>query len=173
MATRKIKDAKDLSTNELIYFKGHAKATYMSDGRTVEDAIPNNLSKVATSGSYNDLKDKPTIGDGSVEWVEGDVIDGAFYDYLETNKVYVLTNPTSDITIADLMYSNTHGNEYTMIFHTHDSQDCSITFPADYVVLYANGNVPTIELDTTYELSMIRFVLNDTQYINVTLTPFK
>lgn len=39
MATRKIKDAKDLSTNELIYFKGHAKATYMSDGRTVEDAI--------------------------------------------------------------------------------------------------------------------------------------
>lgn len=39
MATRKVKDAKDLATNELIYFKGHAKATYMSDGRTVEDAI--------------------------------------------------------------------------------------------------------------------------------------
>lgn len=39
MTTRKIKDAKDLSTNELIYFKGHAQATYMSDGRTVEDAV--------------------------------------------------------------------------------------------------------------------------------------
>lgn len=39
MSTRKIKDAKDLSTNELIYFKGHAQATYMSDGRTVEEAI--------------------------------------------------------------------------------------------------------------------------------------
>ncbi len=39
MSTRKIKDAKDLSTNELIYFKGHAQATYMSDGRTVEDAV--------------------------------------------------------------------------------------------------------------------------------------
>lgn len=36
---RKIKDAKDLTTGELIYFKGHAKATYMSDGKTVEDAI--------------------------------------------------------------------------------------------------------------------------------------
>jgi hypothetical protein len=36
---RKIKDAKDLSTNELIYFKSHAQATYMSDGRTVEEAI--------------------------------------------------------------------------------------------------------------------------------------
>ena len=39
MATRQIKDAKDLSTNELIYFKGHAQATYMSDGRTVEEVI--------------------------------------------------------------------------------------------------------------------------------------
>lgn len=39
MATRQIKDAKDLITNELIYFKGHAKATYMSDGRTVEEAV--------------------------------------------------------------------------------------------------------------------------------------
>jgi hypothetical protein len=39
VATRKIKDAKDLATNELIYFKGHAKATYMSDGRNLEEAI--------------------------------------------------------------------------------------------------------------------------------------
>lgn len=102
MATRKIKDAKDLSTNELIYFKGHAKATYMSDGRNVEEAIHQigtggggggitvetdpvfsaspaasiteekkaewdskmdkvTLAAVATSGSYNDLSNKPTI----------------------------------------------------------------------------------------------------------------
>lgn len=39
MATRKIKDAKDLNTGELVYLRGHAKATFMSDGRTVEDAI--------------------------------------------------------------------------------------------------------------------------------------
>lgn len=37
----KVKQAKDLSTNELIYFKGHAQATYLSDGTTVEDAINN------------------------------------------------------------------------------------------------------------------------------------
>lgn len=49
MATRKIKDAKDLSTNELIYFKGHAQATYMSDGTTVEDAINN----IGTGGSID------------------------------------------------------------------------------------------------------------------------
>lgn len=47
---RKIKDAKDLNGNELIYFKGHAKATYMSDGSTVEDNI-NQLKN--NSGSNN------------------------------------------------------------------------------------------------------------------------
>lgn len=39
MGTRKIKDAKDTTTGEKIYFKGHAKAIFLSDGRTVEDAI--------------------------------------------------------------------------------------------------------------------------------------
>lgn len=78
MATRKIKNAKDLVTDELIYFKSHAQATFMSDGTTVEDKInglqngggnldlskyvqKTELSSVATSGSYNDLSNKPTI----------------------------------------------------------------------------------------------------------------
>lgn len=39
MGIRKIKDAKDLDTGEKIYLKGHAQATYMSDGSTVEDTI--------------------------------------------------------------------------------------------------------------------------------------
>ena len=66
MATRKIKDAKDLSTNELIYFKGHAKATYMSDGRSVEDAI----NKIPTGGGDIDLSDyatKQEVTDGLAE----------------------------------------------------------------------------------------------------------
>jgi hypothetical protein len=36
---RYVKDAIDFVTKEKIYFKGHAKATFMSDGKTVEDAI--------------------------------------------------------------------------------------------------------------------------------------
>lgn len=46
MATRQIKDLKDLDTGELIYARGHAKATYMSDGRNVEEAI----SQIDTGG---------------------------------------------------------------------------------------------------------------------------
>ena len=39
MSTRNIKDTKDLTTDELIYFKGHVQATFMSDGRTVEEVV--------------------------------------------------------------------------------------------------------------------------------------
>lgn len=53
MSTRNIKDAKDLNSGELIYFKGHAKATYMSDGTTVEDAI-NNI-EVGNGGSSGEM----------------------------------------------------------------------------------------------------------------------
>lgn len=38
MTTRRVIDAKD-KDGEKVYVKGHAKATFMSDGRTVEDAI--------------------------------------------------------------------------------------------------------------------------------------
>lgn len=41
MSMREIKNAVNNTTGELIYFKGHAKATFMSDGSTVEDAIKN------------------------------------------------------------------------------------------------------------------------------------
>ena len=36
---RYVKDAIDFATKEKVYFKGHAQATYMSDGSSVEDAI--------------------------------------------------------------------------------------------------------------------------------------
>lgn len=56
MAIRKIKDAKDLNDDSLIYFKSHAKATYMSDGSTVEDAIKN----IETNSNNIDLSDYET-----------------------------------------------------------------------------------------------------------------
>jgi hypothetical protein len=37
--TRKVKEAKDLASNELIYFKGHAKTTYMSDGKLTTSEV--------------------------------------------------------------------------------------------------------------------------------------
>ena len=53
MAIRRVKDAKDIKTKEKIYFKGHAKATYMSNGVSVEDTINDikeNVGNVDLSG---------------------------------------------------------------------------------------------------------------------------
>ena len=73
MATRIIKDAKDLSTDELIYFKGHAQATFMSDGRTVEEAI----NDIDTSGSTPDLSNVVQYnGDGQAVIQNGTISDG-------------------------------------------------------------------------------------------------
>lgn len=71
MSIRKIKDAKDLTSNELIYFKSHAKATYMSDGATVEDAIKARDNINADWSELNDesaafIKNKPEIPDDQI-----------------------------------------------------------------------------------------------------------
>lgn len=76
MSTRKIKNARDLESNELIYFKSHAQATFMSDGSTVEDVI--NEIKETGGGSSN----------ANVQAVEtGDVIDDVTVDYATTAYV--------------------------------------------------------------------------------------
>lgn len=79
MSTRKIMNAKDLSTNELIYFRGHAKATYMSDGTTtVEDAINNievDLSDYATKEELGSKQDKLLSGT-NIKTINGESILG-------------------------------------------------------------------------------------------------
>ena len=44
---RRILDAKDYKTNEPVYLKGHAKATYTSNGMSVEDSMGNKSDKIA------------------------------------------------------------------------------------------------------------------------------
>lgn len=81
---RKIKDAVDLSTDEKIYFRGHAKVTYLSDGRNIEDAMSN----LATT-----------------EWVEGkkyvneSFVKGAIAEaQLEGSEIEI---PVKDVQVDD------------------------------------------------------------------------
>ena len=43
---RQVKDAIDNKTKEKVYLKGHAKVTYMSDGRSVEDTVELKADKI-------------------------------------------------------------------------------------------------------------------------------
>ena len=118
--TRKVKEAKDLVTNELIYFTGHAKATYMSDGSTVEDDIitikdtVNNI-KHLIEVTYSELK---SLRDNS------ELIPGSYYRITDYETIITSLTATSaghkfDIILLAL-------NENTL---SEEAEICNHSFP--------------------------------------------
>lgn len=67
---RKVKDAVDLTTNEKIYFKGHAKATYTSEGKDVESELTELSEEV--SGLSERVDNLPTAESSLFEAVYGE-----------------------------------------------------------------------------------------------------
>lgn len=168
MATRKIKDAKDLSTNELIYFRGHAQAIYMSDGRTVEEAVNN------TSG-----------GGGGKKVVMGDNLNTNTITLKPNEIVIFRDNVDYPITISDIEYTTetdefgdvfpTMYDEYSLIFRTgfEGSTTPSLTLPS--YISWANGEIPIIENGfISYELSIVRKKQGASDNVfSAVLIPFK
>ena len=87
---RKVKEAKDLENNELIYLKGHAKATYMSDGRSVEDAI----NQIGAGGGTVDLSGYATKDElaNKVDKVDGKQLSTEDFTTLLKQKLDGLQN---------------------------------------------------------------------------------
>lgn len=108
---REIRDAQSITTGEKIYFKGHAGATYMSDGSTVEDSIKSLSNKIGGSVNSIDTNSKLfLIGaktqDENVETYSHDTVYvDANGDLNSTNKVktgrvdfsnWVITDPSTE-----------------------------------------------------------------------------
>ena len=193
MSTRKIKDAKDLSTNELIYFKGHAQATYMSDGRTVEEAVSGmsggsggtiDTSNLATKDELAQKQDvisdidtirsnaanyKGTVTSVKIDNVSksqsSGVVDlGYVNKKLQTStsssmslspNIYYRNTSTSlsslTITLGSASNSNII-NEYFVEFTT-SSSGTTVSLPS--TIKWANGETPTFEASTTYQISIV------------------
>lgn len=197
MANRLIKDAKDLQTNELVYFRGHAKATYMSDGRTVEDAV-NNMSSGSGSGTGADMSNyytkaqidaKGYITSIPSEYVTETELNNKGYltshqDIKTINGTSLIgsgnvivgykplqTSTSTTMTLSpNIYYRNTNTalsrltitlgsesdstilNEYLVEFTTRSS-GTTITLPSS--VKWANGETPTFEASTTYQISIV------------------
>ena len=197
MANRLIKDAKDLKTKELIYFRGHAKATYMSSGTTVEDAI-NSISSGGSGGSGADMTNYYTKAQidakGYLTSIPSEYVTDSELNnkgYLTSHQDIKTINGTSligsgNITIGykplqtststsmaldpNVYYRNTSTslsrltitlntatdstilNEYLVEFTTRSS-GTTITLPSS--VKWANGETPTFEASTTYQISIV------------------
>ena len=197
MANRLISDAKDLKTGELIYFRGHAKATYMSNGATVEDAI-NSIGSGGSGSTGADMTNYYTKAQidakGYLTSIPSEYVTDSELDnkgYLTSHQDIKTINGTSligsgNITIGykplqtststsmalnpNVYYRNTSTslsrltitlntatdstilNEYLVEFTTRSS-GTMITLPSS--VKWANGETPTFEASTTYQISIV------------------
>ena len=97
MANRIIKDAKDTKSNELIYFRGHAKATYMSDGRTVEEAINS-----AGTGGGADMSNYYTKAQVDAKGYLTSVPSEYVTETEMNNKGYLTSVPSEYVTESEL-----------------------------------------------------------------------
>lgn len=191
MSTRKVKDAQDLTNNELIYFKGHAQATFMSDGRTVEEAVSGmsgggtiDTSNLATKDELAQKQDvisdidtirtnaanyKGTVTSVKVDNVSKTPSSGVVnLGYI--NKQLSTTTSSSMTLSPNIYYRNTSTslssltirlgsvsnsniiNEYFVEFTTRSS-GTTISLPSG--IKWANGETPTFEASTTYQISIV------------------
>jgi hypothetical protein len=193
MSTRNIKDAKDLDTGELIYFKGHAQATFMSDGRTVEEAVSGmsggsggsvDTSNLATKDELAQKQDvisdidtirtnaanyKGTVTSVKVDNVSKTPSSGAV-DLGYINKQLSTSTSSSMTLLPNIYYRNTSTslstltitlgsvsnsniiNEYFVEFTTRSS-GTTVSLPS--TIKWANGETPTFEASTTYQISIV------------------
>jgi hypothetical protein len=136
MSTRKIKDIIDLETNELVYPKTHAKATFMSDGSTVEDAIN-------AMGSKK-IVDIDVVATDVAETKE--VLPNIPVQYLPnivTNKTFVLSTADMDTTKENLW----------KISFIIGSTAPSISITSAVTIYWANGIAPSFDVNSYYEIT--------------------
>ena len=141
MSTRKIKDAKDLSTNELIYFKGHAQATYMSDGRTVEEAV-SEMSGGSGSGAY------PVVELMDINGVSLD--PNTYYKFTFDDGIFVNLTITLNESI-----NNDIVNEYIFELNLPPSTWVIPIVSLPDTIKFVNNVYPEFEMGKTYIISIV------------------
>jgi hypothetical protein len=154
MATRKVKDAKENITGELIYFKGHAEATYMSDGSTVENKVNSKQDKLISGSNIKTINGTSILGDGNVKLGSKQIVTTTASTIILTSNVYYKkTNVSNSLTIVfDDESDTTIMNEYFIEFTTA-STGTSVTLPN--TVKWIDGVIPTFENNCTYQISVV------------------
>lgn len=136
MSTRKIKDIIDLETNELVYPKTHAKATFMSDGSTVEDAI-----NAMGGKEVEDIDVVTTDVAGTKEVLPN--IPVQYLPNIVTDKTFVLSTADIDTTKENLW----------KISFIIGSTAPSISITSAVTIYWANGIAPSFEVNSHYEIT--------------------
>lgn len=149
---------------------------------------PADLATVATSGSYNDLSNKPTIGDATLTITRNNVSAGTFTANATTNKTINIQVPTGDCAYLDedeLEINYDQVNGLATVAHSGSYNDLSNT-PALATVATSGSyndlsNKPTIgnatltiqENGTTIDTFTANATSNKTINVTVPVTDVK
>ena len=162
MGTRKIKDGK--VDGEKVYFKGHAQATYMSDGRTVEDAISEVLSNDEIY--YLDCGVNVGLMEGTLDLSEWDKIISAKVIILRRGYVAYVSHlktvaPFGDVSAMFIINhtSGSIGRYVVEIQKTTNSITWSVSEKIIVMNAYTKYNMDADE--TTYTLNSNRLYIWD------------
>lgn len=92
---------------------------------------------------------------------------------IESGKVYVGRIGLSSLTIESFADNGSKHQEYTIVFYGGTFSGISLILPED--VLWANGEIPEIQPEVYYELSITRTLhgMTEKAYYKAVLTPFK
>jgi hypothetical protein len=180
--SRKIKDIKDKYTGELVYPRTHASAVVLSSDSTLEDLVDVKQDKIddldeiragAAKGatalqSYTEQYKGTVTGvkiNGTTKNPSSGVVDLGYISKqlststsssmtLSPNIYYRNTNTslsTLTITLGSVSNSNII-NEYFVEFTT-SSTGTTVSLPS--TIKWANGETPTFEASTTYQISIV------------------
>lgn len=89
---------------------------------------------------------------------------------LEPNKIYVQTKIAPTLTIVQISTTGSLIDEYSVHFVTNSTPANNINIPDN--VLWANGEVPTLEANCVYELSIVKTTISSENYFKAVLTKF-
>ena len=173
MNTRKIKDAKDLATNEKIYFRGHAKATYMSDGRTVEDAI-----KQGGGSGYDDSEIRAELEEQDGKLTElseqikevSDRVDELGEGGSEVFKAIYGTTTYNEIVAARNEGKVVICNHEEMVFYLEFLNNSAAYFIAQYQTISYVANCRASDSKWTYKANNNNHSLETLENGNVKVT---
>ena len=180
--SRKIKDIKDKNTGELVYPRTHVSAVVLSSDSTLEDLVEVKQDKIddldeiragAAKGatalqSYTEQYKGTVTGvriNGTTKNPSSGVVDLGYINKqlststsssmaLSPNIYYRNTSTTlSTLTITLGSVSNSNIiNEYFVEFTTR-SDGTTVSLPS--TIKWANGEAPTFEASTTYQISIV------------------
>lgn len=166
--SRKVKDA--ILNGERIYFRAHAGATYMSDGRSVETAMPVKVSDLMNDAGYITREDtadylsadntktvngKSLKGEGNIVANAYEVVDHGTGDteLALAPNVFHVWGEVSELVLTFGEETEGVANEFLFQFAS-GSTPTSLTLPD--TVRWAGGSIPSISGECVCQVSILR-----------------